>query len=275
MTTTTHAPRKQSKQTLIPGDKPIWRQEVKGITGLSCTDICCRTTTDNFPRKIMLVQKCAVRVWPEAPPPVPAHSKPLERTLHCEQAYPFCQQSTGDAVLTNEVTPTGGRTNKTIMSSTKPSSRRSRITLTQYKGELRVDSRLLAERLENKHKNSLALIERYLGQFKGFGVVPFQMEKPLGGRRERFVLLNEDQAFLLLALSRSTVHVIDLKAVLVLAFREARYGYACQDLQTRRQEASQDGRRLARWRYDKPNLYQHVAHLREQLKLPLDLESSQ
>ncbi|MQU46321.1 Rha family transcriptional regulator, partial [Pseudomonas helleri] len=83
----------------------------------------------------------------------------------------------------------------------------------------------------NKHKNSMALIERYLAKFEAFGVVPFQTDKPLagtaGGRPERFALLNEDQAFFLLALSRNNDRVVDLKADLIMAFREARYGYAC------------------------------------------------
>lgn len=150
------------------------------------------------------------------------------------------------------------------------------ITLTHTENEPRVDSRQLANQLGTKHKNPMALIERYLAKFAEFGVVPFQTEKPLagtaGGRPERFALLNEDQAFFLLSLSRNTDRVVDLKADLIMAFREARYGYACLALEARKQEASQNGRRLARWRYDKPGAYQHVAHLREQLKLPLDLE---
>jgi len=158
----------------------------------------------------------------------------------------------------------------------KPNTGKSRITLTEYNGESRVDSRLLAEQLDNKHENSMALINRYLGNFKEFGVVPFQAEKPLAGtvdgRPERFALLNEGQAFFLLALSRNTKRVVDLKSDLIMAFREARYGGACQTLEARQKEASQSGRRLAHWRYDKPSMYQHVNHLREQLKLPLDLE---
>lgn len=59
-----------------------------------------------------------------------------------------------------------------------------------------------------------------------------------------------------------------------MAFREARYGHACQTLEARKQEASSNGRRLAHWRYDKPGVYAHVAHLREQLKLPLGLEDA-
>lgn len=165
---------------------------------------------------------------------------------------------------------------KTITPMAEPNNGKCRITLTEYKGEPRVDSRLLAEQLDNKHKNSMALIERYLGKFQEFGVVPFQTEKPLagtaGGRPERFALLNEDQAFFLLALSRNSDRVVGLKADLIMAFREARYGYACQSLLARKEEASQSGKRLAHWRYDKPGIYQHVTHLREQLKLPLDLE---
>ncbi|MOA50651.1 ORF11CD3 domain protein [compost metagenome] len=57
-----------------------------------------------------------------------------------------------------------------------------------------------------------------------------------------------------------------------MAFREARYGMACQALEARKLEASQSGRRLAHWRYEKPGAYQHVAHLREQLQLTLGLE---
>ncbi|NNA87900.1 Rha family transcriptional regulator [Pseudomonas gessardii] len=150
------------------------------------------------------------------------------------------------------------------------------IVLIRSKGEARADSRVLAEQLGVKAKNTLGLIERYIGKFERFGVVPFQTEKPLagtaGGRPERFALLNEDQAFFLLSLSRNTDRVVELKASLIMAFREARYGYACLVLEARKQEASQSGKRLARWRYDKPGAYQHVAHLREQLKLPLDLE---
>lgn len=164
----------------------------------------------------------------------------------------------------------------TIMPMAGPNNGKSRITLTQYNGEPCVDSRLLAEQLNNKHKNSMALIERYLAKFEAFGVVPFQTDKPLagtaGGRPERFALLNEDQAFFLLALSRNTDRVVELKSSLIMAFREARYGHAYQTLEARKKEASQSGSRLAHWRYDKPGMHQHVAHLREQLKLPLALE---
>ncbi|MEN5198469.1 AlpA family phage regulatory protein [Pseudomonas wadenswilerensis] len=69
MTATTHAIRKQSKQAaLVSGDKPairfIKRQEVEGITGLSCTEIYRRIAADNFPKQVTLGPKCVV--WIEA-----------------------------------------------------------------------------------------------------------------------------------------------------------------------------------------------------------------
>ncbi len=151
------------------------------------------------------------------------------------------------------------------------------VMLTLIEDEPRVDSRLLVEQLGNKHKNSMALIERHLGKFKAFGLLPFQTEavktpESRGIKHLKFALLNEDQAFFLLALSRNSDRVVELKSSLIMAFREARYGHAYQTLEAARKEASRSGRRLAHWRYQKPRMHQHVAHLREQLRLPLDLE---
>lgn len=99
------------------------------------------------------------------------------------------------------------------------------ITLIEKRGEARADSRLIAQALGNQHKATAQLIERYADQLKGFGVLPFEMEKPTGttgGRPERYYLLNEDQSFFLLTLSRNTPRVVALKANLVTAFKEAR-----------------------------------------------------
>lgn len=151
------------------------------------------------------------------------------------------------------------------------------VTLTQSQGEPRVDSRVLAEQLGIQHKNTMELIERYAGKIQQFGLLPFQTEavkKPgaRGTKHQRYALLNEDQSYFLLALSRNTECVVELKSSLVMAFREARYGMAFQALEVRKREASQSGRRLALWRHEKPAAYQHVAHLREQLQLTLGLE---
>lgn len=145
-------------------------------------------------------------------------------------------------------------------------------------GEPRVDSRQLAEKLGKQHKNCMALIERYSEAFQEFGLLAFNTEtRPvgkLGGSNVRFVLLNEDQAFFLLTLSRNNDRAVKLRSDLIKTFREARYGHACHTLEARKKEASNNGRLLARWRYDKSSVYAHVAYLREQLRLPLDLEDA-
>jgi len=97
------------------------------------------------------------------------------------------------------------------------------VALTIIKAEPRIDSRLLAPQLGNQHKAVMALIERYADKFKAMGLLPFKKEVIKGkGQPEKFALLNEDQAFLLLALSRNNARVVDLKVKLVKAFGEAR-----------------------------------------------------
>lgn len=96
------------------------------------------------------------------------------------------------------------------------------IALIEKRGEARVDSRLIAQAMGNQHKASIQLIERYKPELKEFGLVPFEMEKVPLGRPEKFALLNEDQALFLLALSKNTKRVVELKLKLVKAFNEAR-----------------------------------------------------
>jgi phage regulator Rha-like protein len=91
--------------------------------------------------------------------------------------------------------------------------------------ETRADTRMLAKHLGNQHKNVFELVKGYRSDFEQLGVVPFETEKPTGvagGRPERFALLNEDQAYLLLTFSRNTARVRALKVKLVQAFGEAR-----------------------------------------------------
>ena len=97
------------------------------------------------------------------------------------------------------------------------------LPLVTKKAEARVDSRLLAQHLGNQHKAVIALVDRYATEFKGMGILPFEKGEITGrGQPERFALLNEDQAYFMLSLSRNTPRVVALKAKLVQAFREAR-----------------------------------------------------
>ena len=96
------------------------------------------------------------------------------------------------------------------------------VHLIEVESELRVDSRILADKLQNQHKNVIDLIERYEEHFARFGKVAFETEPLPSGQRAKFALLNEDQSYFLLSLSRNTDHVVELKANLVAAFSEAR-----------------------------------------------------
>lgn len=99
------------------------------------------------------------------------------------------------------------------------------IQLVHSAGEARVDSRVIAEQLGIQHESSYDQIKKYRSDFEELGVVRFETGKPSGGkggRPEKFALLNEDQAYLLLSFSRNTKRVRRLKVNLVKAFRDAR-----------------------------------------------------
>lgn len=109
------------------------------------------------------------------------------------------------------------------------------ITLVHSKGEARVDSRVLARQLGTKHQNTFELIKRYAVKLKRFGHLLFQTENGArpqgGGKAERFALLNEDQCYFLLTLTRNSERVVDLKSDLIMAFREARDRTSVTDAQ--------------------------------------------
>ncbi|MNZ80946.1 hypothetical protein D3C78_996000 [compost metagenome] len=72
----------------------------------------------------------------------------------------------------------------------------------------------------------MALIQRHAVHFKKFGHLPFETQvgerKQGGGKAERYVRLNEDQAIYLLTLAKNNDRVVLLKAELVAAFRKSR-----------------------------------------------------
>ena len=110
------------------------------------------------------------------------------------------------------------------------------LQVTTFRGEPRIDSRLIAMDLGNNHKSTIELIERYEQKFQRFGLLPFQTEavktpESRGVKHLKFALLNEDQSYFLLSLSRNSEIVVDLKADLVMAFREARNKETVSNLQ--------------------------------------------
>lgn len=100
-------------------------------------------------------------------------------------------------------------------------------------GEPRVDRRIIAKHLDVQHKSTLELIRRYEKRFKRFGVTPFKTAKPprgsVGGHPEHYILLNENQCYFLLSLSRNTERVVDLKERLIWTFDAVRNRQAIHD----------------------------------------------
>jgi phage regulator Rha-like protein len=100
------------------------------------------------------------------------------------------------------------------------------LALTMTTTGARIDSRLLAAHMGNGHKAVMSLLDRYLGAFRTHGQLTFQKEvgdrRQGGGNAERYALLNEDQAYFLLSLSRNNEIVVALKSKLITAFSEAR-----------------------------------------------------
>ena len=94
--------------------------------------------------------------------------------------------------------------------------------LTLVKKERRADTRLLAQHLGNQHKNVFELVKNYKADFEQLGKVTFQTEALPSGQLEKFALLNEDQAYLLLTYSRNSAKVRALKVKMVKAFAEVR-----------------------------------------------------
>jgi phage regulator Rha-like protein len=106
-------------------------------------------------------------------------------------------------------------------------STQSNLVLTTTTTEPRVDSRMLAPQLGNKHRHVMALLDKYLDVFKKHGHVSFKNadgeRKQGGGKAERYALLNENQAYFLLSLSRNNEIVVALKSKLITAFSDARH----------------------------------------------------
>lgn len=88
--------------------------------------------------------------------------------------------------------------------------------------EPRIDSRLLAQHLHNRHQSLFELIKDHRADFEELGLLRFQTGKATGGRPEKFAMLNEDQSTLALSYSKNTPRVRQLKVMLVKAFGEAR-----------------------------------------------------
>ncbi len=159
------------------------------------------------------------------------------------------------------------------------------IHLTTVDREPRADSVQIAENLGTTHKATIQLVRRYLGVFQKLGRVPFEMRSfaTAGGEQTREVaLLNEDQCYFLLSLSRNTPRVVDLKLRLVQAFSEARCAGAVQSLSVWYQlqavqveeknsaaKGSYGSRLMNNRKREKAGLQRELARLEAQVVIPL------
>jgi Phage regulatory protein Rha (Phage_pRha) len=91
-------------------------------------------------------------------------------------------------------------------------------------GELVVDSRLIADRLQIEHESFLKTLDTYENQIQqAFGILRFEIGKIEGrGRPPRYALLSEDQATFVMTLSRNSPEVVQCKIELVQAFSKAK-----------------------------------------------------
>ena len=99
------------------------------------------------------------------------------------------------------------------------------LVLSTIKDEARIDSRLLAKHLGSQHQSIVENVKNYQADFEVLGKVRFETEALPGsrtGQSVKFVMLNEDQSFLLLTYSRNTSRVRHLKLRLIQVFSEAR-----------------------------------------------------
>ena len=96
----------------------------------------------------------------------------------------------------------------------------------EYDGTPSVSHTIIAQNTDNEARSVRLLIENHLNDFEEFGVLSFEMTKPLntdlGGRPSKIYYLNEPQATLLLTYLQNTPIVREFKKELVKEFYQLR-----------------------------------------------------
>lgn len=103
------------------------------------------------------------------------------------------------------------------------------LQVTELNGDLVVDSRLIAQRLDIDHASFMRTIKKYETKIEQrFGTIRFEIgssEMPDGRinpKPEKYALLTEDQATTLMTFSKNTDAVVECKLDLVEAFSRAK-----------------------------------------------------
>lgn len=91
-----------------------------------------------------------------------------------------------------------------------------------YDGTPSVSHTIIAQNTDNEARSVRLLIENHLSDFEEFGVLSFEMTKPLnaelGGRPSKIYYLNEPQTTLLLTYLQNTAIVREFKKALIKEF---------------------------------------------------------
>jgi phage regulator Rha-like protein len=157
-------------------------------------------------------------------------------------------------------------------------------------GELRVDSRKLAGPIGVVHRSLFRLLTAHEADFGELGLLRFEIAAvktpgARGTKHQQFAMLNEDQAYLLLAYSKNTPEARRLKKHLIVTFRRAREALEGrmsidrvsfeQALQVEREAAAArergriGGHLLGKWRHEKPIYSSALQALQVELQLTL------
>jgi phage antirepressor YoqD-like protein len=95
-----------------------------------------------------------------------------------------------------------------------------------FNDEPRIDSRVVSKELGVDHLSTMKNVDKYYDNFQSFGPLRFEIDVDRrsqgGGTPSRFALLNENQAYFLVTLSRNSEQAITLKQRLVQAFSDCR-----------------------------------------------------
>ena len=102
--------------------------------------------------------------------------------------------------------------------------------IVEYNGTPSVSHTIIAQNTDNEVSSVKRLIDNHLSDFEEFGVLGFEIVKPLntelGGRPSKIYYLNEPQATLLLTYLQNTPIVREFKKALVKEFYQIKKDFA-------------------------------------------------
>jgi phage regulator Rha-like protein len=105
-----------------------------------------------------------------------------------------------------------------------------KIEIVEVNNQLVIDSRLVAKGLEIEHESFMRAIYKYQNQLEEFGTLRFEIgmnqfikkDGKKGATTYKHCFLNEDQVYLIVALSKNNDTVVEFKSNLIKSFKKVR-----------------------------------------------------